>query len=209
MEMGSNLKRLIKANPLAYEIASRVRNIIAALPYLRQLFMLPVRTPCLIVGSNSKIPGWTTFDICPGADYLGNITNLRLFASSAVGKVYASHVLEHVTYQEASVVLAEMHRILQPQGELFLVVPDLINLNQLLRTEQAEVAVDIIYGINKQAGLGNPGHKYGYTREMLSNLLQQVGFTHVEEFEPFLADTSNYHVSGVKVSLCLKSIKSS
>ncbi|MDJ0734440.1 MAG: methyltransferase domain-containing protein [Nostocaceae cyanobacterium] len=163
----------------------------------------------LILGYSGKIQGWITFDIAPGSDYLGNIKNLKLFPSNSLERVYASHVLEHVNYNDAKVSLREMYRILKPDGEIFIAVPDLVNISKLLETELAETAIDITFGVNRPVKDWQPQHQYGYTKATLEKVMKDCGFIEIEEFEPFLNDTTQLVINSIKISICFKGKKRS
>jgi predicted SAM-dependent methyltransferase len=178
-----------------------------SLPYIWQRFRVKISDKQLILGFSGRLKGWSSFDINPGADFLGNIKKLRLFPCNSLDKVYASHVLEHVNCHEAKLALQEMYRVLKPQGEFFIAVPDMLNVRKLLETEFAETAIDITFGVNRPVKDWQPQHKYGYTKATLEKLLRESGFTQIEEFEPFLDDTTRLAVGNIKISICLKGKK--
>ncbi|MEH1904003.1 MAG: methyltransferase domain-containing protein, partial [Nostoc sp.] len=201
------IKTWLKTNPLLYRTTKAILNKVISTPYLLKSFNPQPLEKSLIIGFSGKLNGWVTFDIAPGADYLGNIKNLKLFSSNSMNRVYASHVLEHVSSHDAKVALKEMYRVLKPQGEVFIAVPDLVNVSKLLETEFAQTAIDITFGVNRPVKDWQPQHKYGYTQSTLKNLLKEVGFTNIEEFCPFLEDTSQLFISNIKISICLKAKK--
>jgi predicted SAM-dependent methyltransferase len=202
------MKAWIKSHPRIYTMTKKIINTVKSSSYILQSFSPETPSQNLILGSSQKIEGWLTFDITPGADYLGNIKNLKLFPSNSMDKVYASHVLEHVNCADAKVAVKEIHRVLKPGGEIFLAVPDMVTLSKLLETEFAETAIDIMFGVNRPVGDWQPQHQYGYTRELLEKLLDEAGFITIKEFEPFLNDTTQFSIGETKVSLCLKAYKS-
>lgn len=99
-------------------------------------------------GSGADAPdGWLNFDSSPRlrferlpwlADYLpryrrvfpkstryGNILSGLPIADGSCAGVYASHVLEHLTQEEAARALNATRRLLKPDGRFRVVVPDL------------------------------------------------------------------------------------
>lgn len=197
----------LKSHRHFYNIAKIGFYGVKSLPYIWQSFRVKSSDKQLILGFSGRLKGWSTFDINPGADFLGNIKNLRLFPCNSLDKVYASHVLEHVNSHEAKLALQEMYRVLKPQGEVFIAVPDLVNISKLLETEFAKTAIDITFGVNRPLKDWHPQHKYGYTKATLEKLLRESGFTHIEEFEPFLDDTTRFVLDAIKISICLKGKK--
>ncbi|OUL19791.1 hypothetical protein BV378_31735 [Nostoc sp. RF31YmG] len=205
--MSEAIKNWLRTNPQLYITTKKILNQLKSIAYILQSFKHQPLDKSLIIGFSGKINEWVTFDIAPGADYLGNIKNLKLFSSNSMNRVYASHVLEHVSYEDAKFALKEMYRVLKPQGEVFIAVPDLINVSKLLETEFAQTAIDITFGVNRPVKDWQPQHKYGYTHSTLENLLKEVGFTDVEEFCPFLEDTTRLVINDIKISICLKGKK--
>lgn len=207
LTMKNKMKIWVEPDSGIYRFTKKTIHTIMSIPYILQTIRLKTTERNLLLGFSGHLKGWVTFDITPGADYLGNIKNLKLFPSESMDKVYASHVLEHVNCNDAKVALQEMYRILIPKGEVFLAVPDLVNISKLLESEFANTAIDIIFGVNRPVRDWQPQHKYGYTKEVLEKILSESGFTEIEEFEPFLKDTTRLYVGGIKISLCLKGNK--
>ena len=134
-------------------------------------------------------------------------TNLRRrlpFGSGTVECVYASHVLEHLYEDDARALLAECRRILQPQGVIRLVVPDLLGMVQeylasATRPPTTDVSQLPADRLNECLNLrcrsvarGNAlfrlysqmtefhSHKWMYDAESLTERVQNAGFSAVE-----------------------------
>jgi SAM-dependent methyltransferase len=75
----------------------------------------------------SRYPGWTGVDISPDAEpqVLSDVRSLP-FEDESADEVYASHVLEHFSYDEP--VLEEWWRVLKPGGRITVIVPDLVGV---------------------------------------------------------------------------------
>lgn len=79
----------------------------------------------LEIGSGStQRAGWLTLDMCKGADIYWDLRYKMPFNESSFDRVYCSHVLEHFAYRELKELLSEVHRILRPNGEFLIAVPD-------------------------------------------------------------------------------------
>ena len=79
----------------------------------------------LEIGSGpTKRAGWMTLDTCKGADIYWDLRYKTPFKESSFDRVYCSHVLEHFSYQNLIKLLSEVHRILRPNGEFLIAVPD-------------------------------------------------------------------------------------
>lgn len=97
--------------------------------------------------------------------------------------VFSSHVLEHFSRAECMDVLAEWIRLLKPDGELRLVLP---NINWAIEQFKAGVALqpdvknhvwNVLYG-----GQANPYdfHYNGWTEQTLKSALEEFGFNDFE-----------------------------
>ncbi len=201
------VKEQLQKRPEIYKFLRRTRFFFASATYLFQSYKPSDTNTQLVLGTSRKIPHWLTFDIVPGADYLGDIAKLGLFPNNSMTKVYASHVLEHVTCDDAKTSLQEIYRILKPDGEIFVAVPDLENMSQLFQGDFSRLALDIVFGVNRRLNDWQPQHKYGYTRAILKQELEEAGFRDVQNFEPFMDDTTQRHIDGLLVSICLRARK--
>ena len=81
----------------------------------------------LNIGGTGRLEGWKNLNIQPGPDidFTGDCKDLGQFSDGSVAEVYASHILEHLSYvNELVAVLREMHRVLKTGGILRISVPD-------------------------------------------------------------------------------------
>jgi SAM-dependent methyltransferase len=76
---------------------------------------------------NDPRPGWINSDVKegPGIDVRCDIREGLLLASDSVDYAVSIHALPEIPYAELVPVLAELHRVLKPQGVLRLALPDL------------------------------------------------------------------------------------
>lgn len=72
-------------------------------------------------------PAWVNIDVEPVSNEIlrHDVTNPLPFEDSSYDACYSSHVLEHLSRDEALLLLTEIHRVLKPGGIIRLVVPDL------------------------------------------------------------------------------------
>jgi SAM-dependent methyltransferase len=61
----------------------------------------------------------------PDAVRYGNIITGGIFADNSVTAIYASHVLEHLALADMRSALANLYRMLRPDGTIRVIVPDL------------------------------------------------------------------------------------
>jgi predicted SAM-dependent methyltransferase len=162
----------------------------------------------LHIGGKEPKAGWTILNILPGpdVDLLGSCTDLGAVADGACELVYASHVLEHLGYEEELPrALRECHRVLRPSGRLHVSVPDLAVLAELVLRPDLDAAqrfevMRMIYGGQVDA---HDFHKTGFTWEIMEGMLQDAGFTAIRRIDEhdFFNDTSRYATYGRKISL--------
>jgi predicted SAM-dependent methyltransferase len=165
----------------------------------------PVR---LHVGGEARKEGWTNFNVQPGptVDIVGTCTRMPEIADASVVEIYASHVLEHLSYvDELHQALAEFHRVLVPGGSLMASVPDFALLCRLfladgLTTQQRFEVMRMIFGGQMDS---HDLHKVGLTHEFLDSYLRHAGFVSVERVAGFglFADSSEIKVAGRLISL--------
>jgi predicted SAM-dependent methyltransferase len=162
----------------------------------------------LHIGGIQPRIGWKILNISPGphVDFVGNCTDLTRFSDASVAEVYASHVLEHLGYQEElHMVLAGVRRILRPDGCLRISVPDLDILCRMfthpqLPPEARFHLMRVIYGGQTD---GHDFHKVGFTFDLLGHFLARHGFRELRRVEShdLFDDTSRLVLFGHPISL--------
>ncbi len=169
----------------------------------------------LNIGGTSPLAGWKILNVQPGpdVDFVGDCKNLEQFADESCHEIYASHVLEHLSYVGELVnTLKAFHRILAPGGTCKISVPDFELLCRMfthpsLNGEQRFFVMNMIFG-----GQQDPWdfHKVGLSWEFLSSYLQQAGFgcwKRVREFGLFENDCSTIKYGGQIISLNVEATK--
>ncbi len=164
----------------------------------------------LHLGGTQPHPDWHIFDIeaRPEVDFVGDASDLSQFADNSIEEIYASHILEHFHYAldgELLAVLKEWHRVLVPQGMLYISVPDLrkicwLFLNPDLNMHDRRILLAALYGGHINA---YDVHRAGFDLEILTYFLREAGFSAYEQVEEFglFADTSRMRIQGVLISL--------
>ena len=94
---------------------------------------------------------------------------------------------------------------MKPEGRLFVCVPHLENLAQLIVQYQdvldiQKTAIDSIFG---GARTKYDFHYAGFTHLVLKHLLHEAGFQSVETFESFVPDESSHQLANLSASLNL------
>ena len=133
--------------------------------------------------------GWVNCDVQqnPKAphklDHLCDARSIPL-ADGCASEVMALHLIEHFYLWEAPAVLAEWRRLLRPAGKLTLELPNLRKAcENVLAGRADQMAMWPLYG---DPGHRDPFmcHRWGYTPETITALLQANGFSSVQVLPP-------------------------
>ena len=166
----------------------------------------------LHIGGTVSAEGWEVFNIQQSemVDHVGDARDLSRFADTTFDCIYASHVLEHFGYkQEISNVLHEWFRVLKKGGTLYVSVPDLDILAQLLLMKD-KLSLEERFQIMRMLFGGHTNeydyHATGLNLDFLSLFLQECGFTKIRRVATFglFQDTSTLLFRGIPISLNLK-----
>jgi predicted SAM-dependent methyltransferase len=167
----------------------------------------------LHIGGREPKEGWKILNIQAGqsVDFVGDISDLSQFADQTFGRIYASHVLEHVAQSKMLTTLAGIFRVLKPKGEFMVSVPDLEILSHLIISPTASDdtkfhAMRMMFGGQVDV---NDFHYFGWTPSFLKSFLTQVGFRECRRVDSFglFSDTSEFKPYGFTISLNIIAIK--
>ena len=162
----------------------------------------------LHIGGRQAAPGWEIFNIveAPGVDHLGDARDLSRFPSLEFSAIYASHIFEHIDYQNEMLrTIKEWSRVLEPGGTLYISVPDMDTLCRLflendLSTDERFQVMRMMFG-----GHMDPYdyHLTGLNFELLTYFLRLGGFVHITSVDGFdlFDDDSVLKFKGVPISL--------
>jgi predicted SAM-dependent methyltransferase len=162
----------------------------------------------LHIGGKDAKAGWEIFNIAagPGVDHVGDCGDLSRFADGSVGDIYASHVLEHLSYiGELPRALKEWYRVLARGGRALISVPDFELLCQLFVDPSRDARaryhlMRMVFGGQTEP---HDFHHVGLTQEFLAEFLRGAGFARVEQVERFglFEDSSEQEFEGTLISL--------
>lgn len=133
----------------------------------------------LNIGSRDfRMDGYLNVDIDPSRnpDILADACDLSAVKSESVDEVHASHVLEHIPWPRGFVALSEWTRVLKPGGVLKIAVPDVETIcSAVSRGTNHHYLMTVLYGAER---INNKyeAHSFGYTRKMLVDMLNFLGF---------------------------------
>jgi len=108
--------------------------------------------------------------------------------TGAVDEIRASHVLEHLTFREATEALRDWFRALKPGGILRVAVPD---VEKCLAADDGKRLFYLMGGQTDEHDI----HKSAYDADRLDGLLEHVGFTEIGPWKSSDSDTSSHFVS--------------
>lgn len=162
----------------------------------------------LHIGGHVRKEGWEVLNVTPGpaVDHVGDASDLGRFRDATFTELYASHVLEHLDFGGAlQAALREWHRVLVPDGRLYVAVPDLRVLSGLFLSEGLEIGqrfdiVKMMFGAHSDE---HDYHLVGLDQQILSHFLYEAGFVDLKRVPAFglFEDTSTAVFAGVPISL--------
>jgi len=162
----------------------------------------------LHIGGKHSHPDWEIFNIQKGlnVDHVGDACDLSRFADQTFDELYASHILEHFDYNGAlQKALKEWHRVLKPDGKLYLSVPDMDVLCRLF-TMRGITAQGRFHLIRIMFGGHVDQYDYHYAglcSDFISVFLAEAGFQKVIKVKNFgiFKDASTTCVENIPISL--------
>ncbi|MEQ8707957.1 MAG: methyltransferase domain-containing protein [Rhodospirillales bacterium] len=162
----------------------------------------------LHIGGESPRDGWEILNVQagPDVDHVGSCTDLSRFADGSITEIYASHVLEHLTYaDELPRALRECRRVLIADGRLMISVPDLETLAATyvkpgISADSRLQIMRVMFGGQTDA---YDLHKCGFSYDTLCLFLAQAGFREAAQVERFglFPDSSELKIDGRYLSL--------
>ena len=167
----------------------------------------------LHIGGREAKAGWKILNAqqFEGVDYIGDVRDLSAFRDGSCRKIYASHVMEHVSQTDFLPTLKGIHRILCTGGELYLSVPDLEALCKLFLDPKLE-GTQRFHVMRMMFG-GQVDdfdfHFIGLTAEFMTDFFKRAGFLSARRVQSFglFDDTSDFCPYGSPISLNMIAVK--
>lgn len=139
----------------------------------------------LQLGAGPKvIPGWCNIDL-ESAEVCWDLTRPLPIAYGTIRYIYSEHFIEHITREQARMVLANCFDVLAHRGKLRLSTPD---LRVLIDDYRDGRLVEMPHGnwfpstpcqmVNE--AMRSWGHQFVYDEAELTLLLQESGFSNIE-----------------------------
>jgi predicted SAM-dependent methyltransferase len=185
---------------LRYEmraLGTRLRNSLSPVYHSRVRNLRRQRGLSLNLGSGGRgLAGWVNVELIKHRDstLCLDIRRRLPFASNSVRRILIEHVLEHVDFRsDVPRLLRELHRVLEPDGILRIVVPDAERFLAAYASRDPaawrELGWDIarlprdiytpMHAVNHIFHQGGE-HLFAYDFETLKYALQEAGFERIE-----------------------------
>ena len=169
----------------------------------------------LHIGGKKSHPDWEIFDAIErdNVDHVGDAADFSRFPDGEFKKIYASHVLEHCAYLNVLIpTLTEWGRVLAPDGEMMISVPDLDVLCRLF-LDKENLTIGQRYVITRMM-FGGQNNEYdfhyaGLNIELLNHYAKMSGLKikhRVKRFNLF-PDYSGHVFAGELISLNVVLVK--
>jgi predicted SAM-dependent methyltransferase len=137
-----------------------------------------------------RIPGYLNIDVswlARGADVVCPLAHLdRVYPPGHAEVIYACHVLEHLSHEDADRTLGMFYRLLRPGGELRVSVPDMDRIVRIytdnwghFQTPGNSPWIGLIWGGQTTQ---HDFHRTGFNFCWLKYLLEAHGFKDVQEY---------------------------
>lgn len=158
--------------------------------------------------SNNILDGWLNTDTLPNHDsvvYL-DATKRFPFDNNTFEYIMAEHMIEHIEYQAAEVMLRECFRVLKPGGRVRFATPDLRVLLALHSREKTDAQTNYINWLVARLMPGVRqcqdvfvinnafrawGHCFLYDQEALHHALYSSGFREIKFYKPGASEDPN------------------
>ena len=194
--MKYKIKKLLKKILIFFRLINISRKIFFLLlqlaSYPKWIALKKSENILLEIGSGNKKGknGWVTIDL-HGADIIHDLKKGIPLPEASVDEIYASHVLEHISFKDLIVLLEEIYRLLKQNGKFSVCVPDAslyirsyVNKQKFLpEGEFYQPAVvdtgSLMDQINYIAYMDQQ-HKYLFDKQNLVNTLKKIPFKKVE-----------------------------
>ena len=122
-----------------------------------------------------NLEGWENYDIEV------DIRKPLPFPDGCASRIFAEHVLEHVTHREAWGFLEECRRVLAPEGVVRIAIPDLYRMffgmtEAYQQAVRKDVGGDGSEKAAIRAAIFEHGHQAAWTGDLLVVFMEAIGF---------------------------------
>ncbi|MFH1702689.1 MAG: methyltransferase domain-containing protein [Nitrospirota bacterium] len=150
------------------------------------------------------------------------------FSDGTIKAIFSSHMLEHMTYEDANLVIKECYRCLCEGGVIRIIVPDLYQIAKryvdlMVTDPKGEHSYNFLQDLNMQEGsykgllkvlhkiFGHSRHRHMYDEWSLMDLLEKQGFKNIQRMcygQSRIPDNEMVEDKGRhEMAVCLEGIK--
>ncbi len=127
-------------------------------------------------GRKWSMEGWENLEYAHVYDLDLNL--LRGYADDSVNLIYASHSLEHLSFEKVALLLLDCRRILKPEGILRVICPD---VNFMLGVEKMQTLIGWPWLIGKPEMVYKAhDHRSHFSSVSMSILFMCAGFREIQ-----------------------------
>ena len=208
--MNEAIKKIIKKFPLLVYIVKKILSEYHQVGSKKKWNALNEKTEIKLELGSGNIKGkdgWTTVDI-DGADINWDLKRGIPLPNNSVDKIYSSHLLEHIPYEQLIILLKKCRSVLKVGGEFSVCVPnfrfyiDSYKDGKMFKERETwwqQGLIDTGSAIDQLNYIAymNDEHKYMFDEENLVNTLKKAGFSNVKlrEFGESLDRSERDHES--------------
>lgn len=169
-------------------------------------YLKSTKSPRLHLGAGGVfLQGWLNTDINPVRPEISRLDGATVFPikSDSFDYILAEHLIEHLSYEQARLMLSECLRVLKPGGRVRIATPDLQRILALFSHHQTQAQKHYMAWVThhfiQEAPCGHPtfvlnnlfrnrGRQFLYDSDTLNGVLRDAGF---RDLKPFSAGHSD------------------
>jgi predicted SAM-dependent methyltransferase len=151
---------------------------------------------------HKKIHGFVNIDIREdiNPDVVDDVFKLTKFKDNSADLIYACHVLEHATFEEARTAMRRWYEVLKPGGKLRLAVPDMQAVFEYyMYSKNLKELHSFLYGSQKHP---YDFHKAGWDEKTIITDLKEAGFEKITRYD--WRDTEHFFIDDYSMSMLPK-----
>lgn len=155
--------------------------------------------------ASNKIEGYINIDCrkTEATDHVCHAGDISIVPLGVVSEIYSRHMLEHLDPNEAREVLHHWYDLLESNGLLHVIVPDIeFHARQLLGMAESSFDDQVMHAFagfwgwrdEQRGGSREDAHRWGYSEHSLALALADAGFVGIRRLQHG-ADVEQWHLN--------------